>query len=92
MDDARSPDCFSAVLIHALEMPPSSQSPLQGKTPHPEDRALYPSVARVAESEDAHALRRLRPLLRRRLRIVRPARVAMRFRKPWSRLRLMLLG
>lgn len=34
----------------------------------------------------------LRPLLRRRLRMVRPARVDIRLRKPWSRLRFRLLG
>src|SRR5690606_4605709 len=38
------------------------------------------------------ALRRLRPLARRRARILRPSAVAMRARKPWSRLRLRLLG
>src|SRR5690606_20991836 len=36
--------------------------------------------------------RRLRPLARRRARILRPSAVAMRARKPWSRLRLRLLG
>lgn len=40
----------------------------------------------------AQALRRLRPLERRRLRTERPAFVAIRLRKPWSRLRLRLLG
>jgi len=36
--------------------------------------------------------RRARPLARRRARTLRPSAVAMRARKPWSRLRLMLLG
>src|SRR5690554_1142814 len=36
--------------------------------------------------------RRLRPLARRRARILRPSAVFMRARKPWSRLRLRLLG
>lgn len=38
------------------------------------------------------ALSRLRPLARRRLSTERPAFVAIRLRKPWSRLRLRLLG
>src|SRR5690606_15248475 len=38
------------------------------------------------------ALRRLRPLARRRARILRPPTVFIRARKPWSRLRLRLLG
>src|SRR5690606_38276921 len=36
--------------------------------------------------------RRARPLARRRARILRPSAVFMRARKPWSRLRLRLLG
>src|SRR5690606_35404785 len=40
----------------------------------------------------AQADRRLRPLARRRARILRPSAVFMRARKPWSRLRLRLLG
>ena len=38
------------------------------------------------------AQRRLRPLARRRARTLRPSAVFMRARKPWSRLRLRLLG
>lgn len=39
-----------------------------------------------------YAERRLRPLALRALRIARPALVLIRARKPWVRLRLMLLG
>jgi hypothetical protein len=35
---------------------------------------------------------RLRPLSRRRFSVRRPARVRMRFRKPWVRARLRFLG
>src|SRR5690606_22991907 len=42
--------------------------------------------------QDDQALRRARPLARRRARILRPSAVFMRARKPWSRLRLRLLG
>src|SRR5690606_13825395 len=45
------------------------------------------------QGRDANqALRRLRPLARRRARTLRPSAVFMRARKPWSRLRLRLLG
>ncbi len=47
---------------------------------------------RSQHAGSTQALRRLRPLLRRRLRMARPARVDIRLRKPWSRLRLRLLG
>lgn len=44
------------------------------------------------ERRGNQALRRLRPLARRRARILRPSAVAIRARKPWSRARLRLLG
>ena len=40
----------------------------------------------------AYAERRFRPLARRRLRIARPARVAIRARKPWRRFRRRTFG
>jgi hypothetical protein len=39
-----------------------------------------------------YAERRFLPLARRRLMIFRPDGLAIRFRKPWFRLRLILLG
>src|SRR5690606_30017252 len=46
----------------------------------------------VGTGNSTQAERTLRPLARRRARILRPSAVFMRARKPWSRLRLRLLG
>src|SRR5690606_36956597 len=54
-------------------------------------RGLMPGL-RHGAARPGQALRRLRPLARRRARILRPSAVFMRARKPWSRLRLRLLG
>src|SRR5690606_39275637 len=50
-----------------------------------------PDVRRTGPQDD-QALRRAPPLARRRARILRPSALFMRARKPWSRLRLRLLG
>src|SRR5690606_15391013 len=55
-------------------------------------RSYHDRAASVRAAREHQALRRLRPLARRRARILRPSAVAMRARKPWSRLRLRLLG
>jgi len=46
----------------------------------------------VTGRENGQTARRLRPLARRRARTRRPPLVAMRARKPWTRLRCRLLG
>jgi len=46
----------------------------------------------VTVRENGQTARRLRPLARRRARTSRPPLVAMRARKPWTRLRCRLLG
>ena len=46
----------------------------------------------VTVRENGQTARRLRPLARRRARTRRPPLVAMRARKPWTRLRCRLLG
>ena len=49
-------------------------------------------IRRYAPKDVPQAERRLRPLGRRRFRITRPARVAMRARKPCFRFRLRTFG
>lgn len=55
---------------------------------------IQPAAARVTRARQnvVYALRRLRPLARRALITARPPGVAMRARKPWVRLRLIMLG
>jgi hypothetical protein len=50
------------------------------------------ALAALAVGHARYGLSRLRPLLRRRLRMCRPARVRIRARKPWVRARLRFLG
>ena len=55
----------------------------------------FPEKTGLCKSEPLHTVQaesRLRPLARRLLITACPARVLIRLRKPWVRLRLMLLG
>ena len=90
IDDAESTHRLGTLLVDEFELATIAQgAPHHGTFPKKDggESIPYPRVA-----EDGQALSFLRPLVRRRFKIVRPLLVELRLRKPWSRLRLMLLG
>src|SRR6185312_5220421 len=92
----RQADASTLAAVLARE-PVEHEVPRRDRPAVPIDRV---EVARAREAvaalharvQRAEAERRLRPLARRRLSIARPARVDIRARKPWRRLRLRTLG
>ncbi len=83
------------IIEDALEISPIQQSQLAGKPLGP-GRCCDPFRALIRDCRPrfplTQALSLLRPLARRALMILRPALVLMRARKPWVRLRRMVLG
>src|SRR5690606_15777295 len=76
---------------HAVEVCARADARLAGQAAVHQDSGRDGAAGERAAHRH-QAVRRLRPLARRRARILRPSAVAMRARKPWSRLRLRLLG
>lgn len=82
---------FALRLIkHTLKLAPLQQAEAAGKMFA--ERTFSLRVRSRLRTLLAQALNLFRPLARRALMILRPALVLMRARKPWVRLRRMLLG
>ena len=73
-------------------LPNRPPSLLPAPTPWAGETSTEPGVATQGYTRLNQAQRVFRPRARRRERTLRPARVAMRARKPWLRLRRILLG